>query len=265
MAVCGGSGVLFAQLHFSVVDRGVVEQRLQSYKGDDSLREATLKRLFQASGCEGGELSEQPVEGSRQPNLICILHGDTDSRIVVGAHFDHVEKGDGVVDNWSGASLLPSLYEVLRAGPRRHTFVFIGFCAEEQGLVGSRFYVNSLRPDEVQKINAMVNLDTLALGPSEVWVSRSDRKLVAALNSVAHALKLPLTGVNVDAFGESDEEPFIKRHVPVIIVHSLTQQTTRVLHTRRDNYTAVHFDDYYNSYRLLSAYLVDLDEALPAQ
>ena len=248
-----------AQVRFSIVDSQLVEQRLKSYKGNDSEREATIKNLFQAAGCPAEKLIEEPVKGLKQSNVICILPGSTDSLIVVGAHFDHVEAGYGVVDNWSGASMLPSLYESLKTDPRKHTFIFVAFAGEEKGLVGSRFYVSKLTLDQLKKIDAMVNMDTLGLGPSEVWVSHSDQKLVSALHGMALGLKLPLTGVNVDGFGESDEESFIRSKVPTITIHSLTKQTIRVLHSSRDNYGAVHFDDYLNSYRLLSGYLVLLD------
>jgi Zn-dependent M28 family amino/carboxypeptidase len=250
---------LVAQLRYETVSSQVVEQRLKSYKGSDSEREATLKSLFQSAGCIEGKLIEGPVKGLKLPNLICTLPGSTDSVIVVGAHFDHVDKGDGVVDNWSGASMLPSLYQALKAEPRRHTFVFVAFAGEEKGLVGSRFYVNSLTSDQVRKIDAMVNMDTLALGPTEVWVSRSDQKLARALNGMAQALRLPLTGANVDGVGVSDEESFINRKIPTVTIHSLTRETLPVLHSSRDNYSAVHFDEYYSTYRLLSAYLVLLD------
>ena len=33
-----------------------------------------------------------------------------------------------------------------------------------------------------------------------------------------------------------------------------------MLHSPKDNYGAVHFDDYYQSYRLVSAYLAFLDQ-----
>jgi len=253
---------LVAQLHFAPVNSQIVEQRLKSYKGNDSQREANLKNLFQSAGCSEGKLIEQPVKGLKQANVICILAGTADAVIVVGAHFDHVDRGDGVVDNWSGASMLPSLYQALNTEPRKHTFIFVAFAGEEIGLVGSRFYVSSLTSDQVKKIDAMVNMDTLALGPTEVWVSRSDPKLVRTLNGAAQALKLPLTGVNVDRVGESDEESFIDRKVPTITIHSLTQETLRVLHSSRDNYSAVHFDDYYNSYRLLCGYLALLDDGV---
>ncbi|HZR29732.1 MAG TPA: M28 family peptidase, partial [Terriglobales bacterium] len=123
------------QLQFSTVDRDIVEARLKSYKGNDSQREATLKGFFQEEGCTEDKLIEQPVKGLKQPNIICELPGTTDSVIVVGAHFDHVDRGDGVVDNWSGASMLPSLYQALKNEPRRYSFRFISFAGEEKGLV----------------------------------------------------------------------------------------------------------------------------------
>jgi putative aminopeptidase FrvX len=250
-----------AQLHFRLVPRAVIEQRLRKYKGTDSDREEALKGIFEAAGCSADMLTEQPVKGLRQPNLICVLPGtDTDSEIVVGAHYDHVSDGKGVVDNWSGASLLPSLYQALATEKRRHTFVFVGFAGEEKGLVGSSFYVRSLSGEDVEKIKAMVNMDTLGLGPAVVWASRSDKTLVAELNGVAHALHMTLNTVNVEKVGMSDEEPFIQQKIPVVIIHSLTQETLGVLHSPRDRYEAIRRDDYYASYRLISAYLAYIDK-----
>jgi len=44
-----------------------------------------------------------------------------------------IEAGDGVVDNWTGASLLSSLYQGLADVPRRHTFRFVSFSHGEYG------------------------------------------------------------------------------------------------------------------------------------
>jgi hypothetical protein len=73
-------------------------------------------------------------------------------------------------------------------------------------------------------------------------------------------MNLPLPGVNVDRVGKSDEEFFIQRKVPAIIVHSLTQETIPILHSPKDNYAAIRQQDYYDTYRLLSGYLALLDE-----
>ena len=77
------------------------------------------------------------MKGSRLPSVICWPPGSSDKVIIVGVHFDRVSKGDGVVDNWSGASLLPSLYEAVKSEPRKHTYIFIGFTDEEVGEAGS--------------------------------------------------------------------------------------------------------------------------------
>jgi len=239
-----------------------VKERLQAYRGNDVQREMTLKSLFESAGCTGAQLSEQPVKGLKEPNLLCVLPGTSDSVIVVGAHYDHVDAGDGVVDNWSGASMLPSLYEALNTGQRHHTLVFAAFPGEEKGLVGSQYYVKEENPEQLKKIRAMICMDTLGLGPTEVWVSRSDKKLVAAFATLANAMKLPASRVDVDGVGVSNEESFKKKKIPTITIHSLTPSTLRILHTAKDNYDAVKFDDYYVSFRLLSWYLSYLDQTV---
>src|ERR1700693_576234 len=227
---------LQAQFRFQVLNPEVIEGRLKSFKGNDSQRQATVKALFHEAGCTGENLTEQPVKGLKQSNVICVLPGSTSAVILIGAHFDHADVGEGVVDNWTGASLLPSLYQALNTQRRRHTFLFLAFAGEEKGLVGSRFYVQSLTEEQAKKIDATVIMDTLGLGPTEMWVSRSDKRLVNLLYGMSQLLKLPLSGVNVDKVGMSDEEPFIKRNIPAIIIHSLTQKTLHVVHSARDNY-----------------------------
>lgn len=85
------------------------------------------------------QLVELPVKHTPAPNVACTIPGESSRVIIVGAHFDYVERGKGVVDNWSGASMLPSLLEAIAKEPRRHTYLLIGFTDEEQGLVGSTF------------------------------------------------------------------------------------------------------------------------------
>jgi Zn-dependent M28 family amino/carboxypeptidase len=241
----------------------MVEARLKKYGGDNKQREATLKQIFTEAGCDGQHLSEQSVKGSKLPNVICVLPGSFDKVIIVGAHFDRVSAGDGVVDNWSGASLLPSLYEAVKIEPRKHTYIFIGFTDEEKGLVGSHFYVQQMTKEQVAATEAMVNMDTLGLAPSEVWATHSDKRLMAALASIAQQLNVAVTGVNVDEIGSSDSESFAERKIPRITIHSLTQETwnAAILHTSKDKLSAMRLDDYYQTYRLLAAYIAYLDQA----
>lgn len=251
-----------AQAQFRVLDRQVIEARLEGFSRKNDKREAILKQMFVQSGCKDDKLSEETVSTKLPPNLICVLPGETDEIILVGAHSDHVEAGDGVVDNWSGASLLPSLYYSLSAVSRRHTFVFVGFTAEEKGMLGSDFYAGRLSPEQRARIKAMINMDTLGLGPTEVWATHADRSLLNALDNLAHAMKLPVSVMNVDQVGSSDSESFAKYKIPRITIHSVTQETWPILHSTKDKLDEIKMDDYYASYRLMAGYLAFLDTDL---
>ncbi len=249
-------------VEYKLAVRDSVEARLQRYRGNNQQRENTLKQMFAEAGCDG-HISEQPVKHTKSPNVICVLPGGGDKVIIVGAHYDYVPAGDGVVDNWSGASLLPSLYEALKVRPRRHTYIFIGFTDEEKGEIGSQFYARQMTKEQLAATEAMVNMDTLGLAPTEVWLTHSDKFLVDVLAYVAVQLKLPLSAVNVDQVGTSDSEQFAARKIPRITVHSLTQKAwdDRILHTSKDKLSAIHVDEYYRSYELIAAYLATLDTA----
>jgi len=272
------AAIMLALLHSSIgataetfrykpVPREVVEARLGKYGGDNEQREATLKQMFAEAGCDEQHLSEQPVKGSKLPNLICLLPGSSGKVIIVGAHFDRVSEGDGVVDNWSGASLLPSLFEAVKVEARKHTYIFIGFTDEEKGEIGSRFYARQMTKEQVAATDAMVNMDTLGLAPAEIWVSHSDKRLNGLIAYIAQQLNVPLTGVNVEQVGSTDSEQFAQRKIPSITIHSLTQATwnARILHSSKDKLSAIRPDDYYQTYRLLAAYVAFLDQFSRAQ
>jgi hypothetical protein len=245
----------------SAVSQQIVEQRLGAYVTKNNLREPAVRQLFEDAGCSGDQLTEQPVKVLKAPNLICTLAGATPLVIVVGAHFDLVEDGNGVVDNWTGASLLPSLYQGLADVPRRHTFRFVSFGGEEIGLVGSKAYVKQLGQTH-ESVSAMVNMDSLGLAESEVWVSHADPKLVHLVEVTAAAAKLPVSGMNVDDGASTDSESFREKKIPAITIHSVNAVTMRILHSPRDRIEVVNRDAYYRTYQLVLAYLAVLDRNL---
>ena len=248
-----------AQLSFRVLDRDVIESRLKDFSRKNDQREAIMKQLFLQSGCKPDQLAEQPVKRRVPPNVMCVVPGESQDVILVGAHYDHADVGDGVVDNWSGASLLPSLLYSLGTATPHHTFAFVGFSGEEQGMLGSDYYAKHLTAEQRSHIVAMVNLDTLGLGPTEVWVTHSDDDLIRSIGLVANAMKVPVSAMNVDQVGTTDSESFAKFKIPRITVHSVTQETWRILHSDKDKLSAIRMDDYYGSYRLLAGYLAYLD------
>jgi putative aminopeptidase FrvX len=179
ITLCGGP------IRYDPVSQQVIEEPLTKICGQRQAARRHLRQTFSQAGCDDQHLSQQPVKGSELSNLIFVLPGSTNRDVIVEAHFDHVPAGDGVVDNWAGAALLPSIYEALKSEPRRHTYIFIGFTDEERGEVGSHYYARTMTAEQVAATDATVNMGTLGLAPTEIWSSHSDNKLIAALGLVA--------------------------------------------------------------------------------
>lgn len=249
-------------IHLNDVPRETIETRLRSFSRKDAEREQILKTAFQEVGCRDEHLSEQPVKRAKLPNLICVLPGSADSEIIVGAHFDHVSEGSGVVDNWSGAAMLASLYQALAAEPRKHTFILVAFSGEEEGLFGSEEYAKQLTPEQIAKIQAMISLDSLGMGPTKIWLHHSDHHLADLLYGIAKSMNISLGVVNADQVGDDDSSSFSKRKVPTVMIHSVTQENFPILHSKRDDISAIKMADYFDSYRLISTYMAFLDSTL---
>ena len=250
---------LIEDLELAFLERAAVEDQLDIGPLSNAERGQRIRAMLEASGCAA---SERDVASSRDPNIVCTLPGRTDSAIVIGAHYDRVDAGDGVADNWSGTNLLPALYQSLAVRPRTHTFVFVAFADEERGLVGSRSFVRDLGG---MSVRAMVNLDSLGLGETKVEINRSSDEMICNLLRASRGARSALGGMNVDRVGTSDFESFARAGIPVISLHSLTSETFPILHTDRDRLEALDLDAYYGTYRLLAVYLTLLDQALLAR
>jgi hypothetical protein len=248
------------RIQFTAIKPEIVEARLESVSRKLAERRATLEALFRESGCDGDRLFEKTVPHLKDPNIACTMPGTDAATIVVGAHYDLVAKGTGAVDDWSGAALLPSLYQSLNTEPRRHTFVFVAFAGEEAGLLGSAAYVKHLSIDELKHVSAMVNLECLGTASPKVWASRADRKLLDLYVRVAAANGLKAEASNVDKVGDDDSHSFLFAKIPVLTIHSLTQDSLKILQSPADKLSAIHPADYYAAYRLAASYLAALDQ-----
>jgi Zn-dependent M28 family amino/carboxypeptidase len=90
--------------------------------------------------------------------------GRTDRAVVVGAHLDSVPEGPGINDNGSGSGAdLEVALQMAKLGVKPVNQVrFIWFSGEEQGLLGSDFYVSQLTKSGRSSIAAMLNFDMIA-------------------------------------------------------------------------------------------------------
>lgn len=96
-------------------------------------------------------------------NVLADTTGRTDRTVVVGAHLDSVPEGPGINDNGSGtAAVLETAIQIAESGddPRnRIRFAFWG--GEEDGLIGSSYYVSQLTKREIKDHALNLNFDML--------------------------------------------------------------------------------------------------------
>ena len=92
--------------------------------------------------------------------------GRSDRTVVVGGHLDSVHQGPGINDDGSGVSMMLDTAQAmaeLGLNPRNKVR-FIFFSGEEQGLLGSEYYVSQLTKKQIQDISVMQDYDMLASG-----------------------------------------------------------------------------------------------------
>ncbi|MFE6253760.1 M20/M25/M40 family metallo-hydrolase [Agromyces sp. NPDC057865] len=97
-------------------------------------------------------------------NLIAETPTGRDDRVVMaGAHLDSVPDGPGIEDNGTGsATLLETAMQMAELGIQpRNTVRFAWWGAEEAGLVGSQYYVDSLDKRAAKNIQLYLNFDMI--------------------------------------------------------------------------------------------------------
>ncbi|MFS0898586.1 M28 family metallopeptidase [Mycolicibacterium litorale] len=106
---------------------------------------------------------EAGVRTERTRNVIAqTKNGSTADVVMVGAHLDSVPEGPGINDNGSGVAAVLETALQLGAEPEVRNAVRFGFWgAEEQGLLGSQDYTESLDEDELKDIALYLNFDML--------------------------------------------------------------------------------------------------------
>ena len=103
------------------------------------------------------------VEGTSEDhisrNVVAVLPGEEpDKELLFTAHYDSTVYGLGAWDNASGSVNLLELYRTYLNQKHRYTLRFIWCGSEEQGLLGSRAYVEAHK-EELSKILLCLNFD----------------------------------------------------------------------------------------------------------
>ena len=135
--------------------------------------------------------------------------------IVLGGHYDTVPEVPGANDNGSGIATLIAIAREVSEKSYPFTMRFIGFGSEELGLLGSRFYVDSLSPQEREATITMLNFD--ALGTGDVVGVLGDLDLISSAVEYGRA-----NGIEVERRfsltpgSSSDHASFLAAGIPVV-------------------------------------------------
>ena len=106
-----------------------------------------IKNKYLSFGYSEDEISEDPfsIGKLKSKNLIITKKGTVhaDQYIIICGHFDSIN-GLGVNDNGSGTSIILEAAKILKDVPTEYSIKFIHFSGEEQGLYGSKHYVDEV-------------------------------------------------------------------------------------------------------------------------
>ena len=162
-------------------------------------------------------------------NVLAFLPGTDPQKaqevLVIGAHRDHFGRQAGLLfpgadDNASGTAVLLEVARVMATAGARNarTVLFVSFSGEEEGLLGSRFYLQQpVWP--ISSTRAMINIDHAGIGNGRLTVGVTGIEKNLALEagqSVGLAEKLDVYGF----FPGGDHVPFKEAGVPTVTIVS---------------------------------------------
>lgn len=167
---------------------------------------------------------EQQVELINSQNIIAELPGTLPDTVVLGAHYDTATMNvPGAVDNASGVGVLLELARVLSKEPHQKTFQLVFFGAEENGLVGSKYYTSHA---DLSAIQWMINVDMVGT-PLEIDVAgkkSAPPELIKHVSALAKESHIPFhisrdfTMMTRDSSqgGASDFSSFLDQGIPAL-------------------------------------------------
>ena len=170
-------------------------------------------------------------------NVLAWLPGQTDEYVVIGAHYDHLGRGNfdslapsqigqihpGADDNASGTAGVLELARLLapQRGQLKRSILFMDFAGEELGLLGSAAWVKDpTRP--LAKAVAMLNMDMIGrIKDDKVYIggvgTGSSFKTVLEQAQKDAPFKIEYSA---GGYASSDHTSFVTKKIPVLFFFS---------------------------------------------
>jgi aminopeptidase S len=148
---------------------------------------------------------EDFVSGTRMgSNIVASIPGKTGSRtLLMGAHYDRVARGHGVVDNAASCAVLLQLMEKLKSNPPSSTVAFVFFDLEELGLLGSRSYFQTHAGSALPAF--AMNFDIFGYGETFfVTALKADGPLMSSFQQAATESGFPVRSIPITQYPSSD-------------------------------------------------------------
>ncbi len=170
-------------------------------------------------------------------NVLAYLPGKTDEYVILGAHYDHLGRGNfdslapsqigklhpGADDNASGTAALLELARILAPlkGQMQRGILFASFAGEELGLLGSAEWVKSpTKP--LDKAVAMLNMDMIGrIKDDKIYIGgvgtgSTFQKVLDQAKDDSH-LKFE---ISQGGYASSDHTSFVTKRIPVLFFFS---------------------------------------------
>lgn len=153
-------------------------------------------------------------------NVIATIKGKTKpkEKVIVGGHLDSWDLATGAIDNGIGSFAVIDMartFQALKLQPER-TVEFVLFMGEEEGLLGSRAYVDqAIKNKTLDQVRYMLNYD-MTNDPKGFSTTIAESKdLFVGIGSIAQSMDTSFKNLfNHGAGLHSDHQPFMLQGIP---------------------------------------------------
>lgn len=153
-------------------------------------------------------------------NIIATIKGSSlpKEKVVVGGHLDSWDLATGAIDNGIGSFSVLDMartFQALKLNPAR-TVEFVLFMGEEEGLLGSKAYVeDAIKNKSMDDLRYMFNYD-MTNDPKGFSTSSEDsRSLFQSIGAIANKIDTGFKNlISVGAGLHSDHQPFMLQGIP---------------------------------------------------
>ena len=201
---------------------------------------------------------QQKESKVKSHNVVCEIKGKKikDEIITFSAHYDSVSYSKGAYDNASGSACILELLAYFNQHKPDRTLRFIWCGSEEEGLLGSRDYVEKHKKD-LDKIVFNINVDMVGatLG-KDIAVATSEQSLIHYLQYLSKVEGFALEAKQ--GVYSSDSTPFADKGIPAISFARISNRGGASIHSRKDVIERLSKDNYYKTCEFIEKFADNL-------